>query len=374
MYDVIVVGLGAMGSAAAYHLARRGLRVLGLDRFSPPHAWGSSHGQSRIIRQAYYEHPAYVPLVQRAYTLWAQLEEESGLSLFRQTGGLMVGPPGGELVAGALASARTHGLMHQMLSAAEVRSRYPVLRPPEPFVALWEPRAGILAPEACIEAHLAQARQRGASLHYDEPVVNWSVGSQGVRITTTKGHYQAPRLLLSAGAWLNSLLPDLPLPLVVERQVLYWFKPTATARAFEPGHCPIHLWEHEPGRFFYGFPDLGSGVKMALHHQGEGADPEALNRTVGPEEEAGVRALLECYMPAANGPLLETAVCMYTNTPDHHFLIDFHPAHGQVLIASPCSGHGFKFSAAVGEIVAGLLTTGTTPFDLGLFSLERLAS
>ena len=374
MFDVIVVGLGAMGSAAAYHLARRGARVLGLDRFRPPHAWGSSHGQSRIIRQAYYEHPAYVPLIQRAYTLWAELERDSGQTLFRQTGGLMIGPPGGELVTGALASARIHGLEHELLTAADVRERYPVFHPPDAFAALWEPRAGVLFPEACIATHLELAATNGASLRYDEPVLGWRVDGDTVQVTTASGRYQAAHLLLSAGAWLDRLLPDLRLPLLVERQVLYWFEPAATRAAFEPGNCPIYLWEYTPGHFFYGFPDLGTGVKVALHHQGQPADPDALDRTVGPEEQAGIRSLLDRYLPGANGRLLETAVCMYTNTPDHHFVIDFHPTHPQGLIASPCSGHGNKFAATVGDIAAGLLIDGKTPFDLGLFRLERLAA
>lgn len=372
MFDIIVVGLGAMGSAAAYHLARRGLRVLGLDRFQPPHTRGSSHGQSRIIRQAYYEHPAYVPLVQRAYELWTELERESGRTLFRQTGGLMIGPRDGELVAGALASARMHGLRYELVTPAEVSAHYPVFRLPDPFSALWEPRAGVLFPEACISAHLELAGQHGASLRYDEPVIGWRAGGEIVRISTAKGQYEAGKLLLTAGAWLGPLVPELRLPLSLERQVLYWFEPAADRAAFGPENCPIYLWEYAPGRFFYGFPDLGTGVKVALHHQGEAAGPDALNRTVDPDEEAGIRSLLDRYLPEANGRLLETAVCMYTNTPDHHFVIDFHPAHPEILIASPCSGHGFKFSAAIGEIVAGLLTAGTAPFDLGLFQLGRL--
>jgi sarcosine oxidase len=373
-FDVIVVGLGAMGSAAVYQLVRRGVRTLGLDRFRPPHIWGSSHSQSRIIRQAYHEHPAYVPLVQRAYASWTELERESGQTLFRQTGGLMIGPPGGELVDGALKSVGTYDLPHELLSAADVRGRYPIFSTPDHFVALWEPRAGVLFPEACIGAQLELARQRGALLHYEEPVVDWCVDSQTVYVTTPEGHYQARQLVLSAGAWLARLVSDLRLPLVVERQVLYWFEPVANQAAFQPENCPVYLWEYKPGCIFYGFPDLGTGVKVALHHQGEPADPDTLDRTVGASEQAGIRGLLERYLPDANGQLVQTSVCMYTNAPDHHFIIDSHPAYGQVLIASPCSGHGFKFSAAIGEIIAELLTSKTSPFDLNLFRLERLVT
>ena len=366
-FDVIVVGLGAMGSAAAYHLARQGRRVLGLDRFSPPHALGSSHGQTRIIREAYFEDPRYVPLVQRAYELWTALEREAERRLLLETGGLMIGRPDSTVVRGARRSAETHGLRHELLAAAEVRRRFPALRPDDDMVAVWEPRAGILIPEACVAAHLAMARRHGATLRVDEPVLRWEPDGGGVRVVSAQGVYAAGQLVLSAGSWLTSLLPDLALPLTVERQPLYWFEACRNAASFTPERLPIHLWEHAPQRYLYGFPDLGDGVKVARHHEGRLTDPDAVDREVHAEEVEAMRGLVRRYVPDADGPLRSAAVCLYTNTPDDHFLIDRHPAHAQVLIASPCSGHGFKFASAIGEALAELVSDGRTRADLSLF-------
>jgi sarcosine oxidase len=370
-FDVVIVGLGAMGSAAAYHLARRDQRVLGLDRFTPPHAFGSSHGQTRFIREAYFEHPFYVPLVQRAYEYWVELERAIGRPLLRQTGGLMLGPPDGTLVTGAQHSAQIHNLAYELLSATEIRGRFPVFHPDDEMIAVLEPRAGIMFPEACIEAHLEMARRHGAVLQFEEPVTAWEADGEGVRVITSNGFYQADRLLLTAGAWMRRLVPDLALPLTVERQVMFWFEPTHP-ESFNPDRCPIYIWEYAADRFFYGFPDLGEGVKVGLHHQGETTDPDSVRREAGLEEIEAMRTLLRRFMPDANGPLRASAVCLYTNTPDFHFLIDFHPAHPQVLMASPCSGHGFKFSSVIGEILAELLTEGRTSFDLDFFRLRRL--
>jgi len=372
-FEVIIIGLGAMGSAATYHLARRGQKALGLDRFKPPHAVGSSHGRTRIIREAYFEHPLYVPLAQRAYDLWAALERESGRSLFRQTGGLMIGRPDSVIIRGAKRSAEEHHLRYELIGAGEVRRRFPALQPADEMVAVWEPRAGILFPEACIEAHITLARRQGAEMHFDEPGLRWQPEGEGVRVVTSKAEYRASRLVLAAGSWIKTLLPDLQLPFAVQRQIQFWFEPKSGPR-FEPGRCPIHIWEHEPGRYFYGFPDLGDGVKVAGHHEGEITDPDSVNREVAPGEVEAMRALVRKFLPEADGPLRSAVVCMYTNTPDGHFFIDRHPALPQVLIASPCSGHGFKFSGGIGEILAELITTGTTRFDLSLFRNRRFES
>jgi sarcosine oxidase len=365
--DVIIVGLGAMGSAAAFHLARQGRRVLGLDRFTPQHSFGSSHGQTRIIREAYFEHPLYVPLVRRAYELWDELERLSGRELLRITGGLMIGRPEGVLVTGARTSAEQHRLPHELLTAAEVSARFPALRPADDMVALWEPRAGILFPETCVGAHLTLAQSHGATLHHDERVTEWQSDGDGIRVRTDRGEYLAGQMLLTAGAWIPSLVPGLNLPLSVERQVLCWFTPRSDPAIFAPARCPIHLWESAPHEFFYGFPDLGDGVKLALHHAGEIADPDSLRRGVDDGEVSAVRELMRRYLPDADGPLRSTGVCMYTNTPDEHFWIDRHSGNPRVLIASPCSGHGFKFSSVIGEVLADLLTSGRSPFDLTPF-------
>jgi sarcosine oxidase len=372
-YDAIIIGLGAMGSAAAYHLAKAGQRVLGLDRYRPPHAFGSSHGQTRIIREAYFEHPAYVPLVQRAYELWSQLERESKRHLFTQTGGLMIGPPDGVVFNGARRSAEEHRLPHEILTGTELERRFPGLKPGPDKSAVWEPRAGILFPERCVEAHLEMASRCGADLRFDEPVRQWAAEGAGVRVLTSKDSYSAGQLLCCAGAWTSDVLAGLDLPLQVERQVQYWFEPARHPEFFLPANCPIHLWEYEPARFFYGFPNLGEGVKVAGHHEGAEANPERLDREVPAHEVEQMRQIVNRFLPAATGALRSTAVCMYTNTPDGHFLLDRHPEWPQVLLASPCSGHGFKFSSAIGEALAELLLTRKPRLDLKLFSRERFS-
>lgn len=369
-YDVIVVGLGIMGSATAYHLARRGLRVLGIERFWPPHWLGSSHGRSRIIREAYYEHPAYVPLVRRAYELWAEVESEAGRRLFLQTGGLTVGPAGGELVQGSLLSARTHGLTHEVLTADEVRRRFPALRPDPEMSAVWEPRAGVLFPEACVTALLGLARRHGAELKFGQEVTGWEADGLGVQVQTRMGTYRAERLVIAAGAWVTRLVPDLPVQ--VERQVMVWFQPRSNPHHFRPDQLPVFILEYAPGKHFYGLPDLGEGVKTARHHDGETVDPDLVDREVREADVEAVRELLRRYVPAADGPVLTAAVCLYTNAPDHHFIVDFHPAHPEVLILSPCSGHGFKFGPAIGELAADLITTGRPRVEVGFFGLGRL--
>ena len=369
-YDVIIIGLGAMGSAAAYHLARRGQRVLGLDRFSPPHTMGSSHGQTRIIREAYFEHPSYVPIVQRAYELWDELARAADAPLLLQTGGLMIGAPDSIVFTGAKHSAETHGLPHEILTASAVRQRFPALRPSDDMLAVLEPRAGILFPERCVAAHLTLASRHGANLRTEEPVVRWTATEHGVEVVTTKGTYRAAQMILSAGSWARELLPDLNPPLTIERQVLFWFEPKTAPEHFYPERCPIHLWQiggDEGRRFFYGFPDLGEGMKIAWHHDGSNVSPDFVSRDVTPAEVESMRGLLRRYLPQADGRFRSAAVCLYTNTPDEHFWIDRHPAHPQVIIASPCSGHGFKFASAVGEILTDLTIHGKSPFDLSLF-------
>jgi len=372
-FDVIVAGLGAMGSAALRELSARGLNVLGLDRFAPPHTLGSSHGRSRIIREAYFEHPAYVPLVQRAYELWEELERESGRRLKLQTGGLMVGPEEGVLVRGALLSARTHHLRYELIDAAEIRRRFPAFHPDDSMVGVWEPRAGVLEPEACVDALLTAARRSGGVIHEGEPALSWKPDGEGVTVATSRDRYRAERLVLSAGAWVGRLLPELAIPLTVERLVQFWFEPGGDRSILGPDRCPISIWEHQRNRFFYGFPLLEPGFKVAIHHEGEIVDPDAIRREVADTEPAPLVDLLRRYMPDGVGRLSSSAVCMYTNTPDENFIIDHHPMHPQVLIVSACSGHGFKFAPAIGEVAAELVMEGKTEFDLSLFGVRRFA-
>ena len=370
-YDVIVVGLGAMGSATLHQLAHRGLRVLGLEQFTPGHANGSSHGKSRIIREAYFEDPRYVPLVQRAYECWRALEAESGVTVFRQTGGLMLGAAESEVVAGALLSARLHNLSHELVTAEEVRRRFPAFRPRANDVGVIEPRAGMLAPERAIVAFVSVAKRHGADVRSEEPMLSWRAVADGVEVTTAHATFSAATLVLSVGAWTGKALRELGVPFAPQRNVLYWFAPAANASHFSPGKFPIFLQDLDRGYTMYGFPDTGDGVKVALHHFGENVDPDMLRRTVSETEIAFMRSLLADWMPDANGALRDAAACMYTNVPDNHFVLDRHPSHRNVIVASPCSGHGFKFASVLGEVLADLAMDVIPAFDTSLFSLAR---
>lgn len=359
-FDVIVIGLGGMGSAAVYQLARRGKRVLGLEQYTPAHDQGSSHGKSRVIRQAYFEHPSYVPLLLRAYELWAQIESETGEELLTITGGVMIGSPKSATVAGSIRSAQEHGLFHEILDAIEIRKRFPPLKPVGEVIALYEKKAGFLRPEKSVNAHLQRATQLGATLQFEEPVLNWdALGGDGVQVTTARGCYQAERLVVSPGAWALEML-KLDLPLCVERQVLYWFDPVGGIEPFLPDRFPIYIWEAEDGLQFYGFPAHSGqkeGVKVAFFYMGVPCTPETINRTIQEDEILKMRSYLSDRIPALNGRLLNAVTCMYTNTPDQHFIIGLHPKHPQVTIASPCSGHGYKFASVIGEILAELATS-----------------
>lgn len=369
-YDVGIVGLGAMGSMAALELARRGQRVIGFDRFRPPHELGSSHGKSRIIREAYFEHPQYVPFVQRAYRQWARLERDSGRTLLVPTGGIMIGPPDGVLVAGARRSAQEHRLDYEELSAAEVRRRFPVFAPAGHEVGLFEPRAGVLLPELCIAAALDLAQEAGATLCYYEPVLEWAAG-ETVSVATARGTYPVRRLIVAAGAWMASSLPGVSLPLQVARQPLYWFEPMGDRSLAGPDRMPIFIWEWTAGRYFYGFPDLGDGAKVAIHHEGEPTTADTARREAPADEALELRAIMAARTPALDGPLRGSAVCLYTNTPDGDFLIDRSPLDPRVILASPCSGHGFKFAPAIAEALADLALDRKPQLDLSGFALGR---
>jgi len=371
-YDVAIVGLGAMGSAAAYHIGKRQASAIAFDRLAPPHALGSSHGYTRIIREAYYEHPLYVPLVQRAYELWDALQLEQGEPLRIQTGGLMVGPPAGELFRGALASAQTHKLAHEILNARELSQRFPAYRANEGWSALLEHRAGMLFPERCIKAHLAGARASSVVLRTNETVKTLDFEGGVVAIITDRGRYEASRVVIAAGPWLPTLASslDLTLPLEIERQLSHWFVPMKSDERFSATRTPIGLWELRDGEVFATLPDEGHGVKCGMHHAGAPTNPETVNRTVSDSENEAARRTLERVMPGAGGTLKESRVCLYTNTPDRHFIVDW-AMKGRALVVSPCSGHGFKFASAIGEIAAELVTENRTWLDLAPFSLSR---
>ena len=366
-----------MGSAAAWMLARRGLSVVAFDRFRPPHNLGSSHGDTRVIREAYYEDPSYVPLVQRAYELWGELAAATDRQLLRRTGALMVSEADGLLVPGALASAREHNIPHEPLSAAEIRRRFPVMAPRESLIGLFEHRAGALDIEGCISAQLELAARNGAELRFDAPIERWTPTDLNdlespIEIQTPDGVVAADRLILTAGAWTASLLRKLELPLLVSRQVMFWLRPKGDASRFLAGNLPIWMWERGRQDFGYGLPDFGNGVKVGHHFPDEAVEPSDYDRNIHPRDEATIRAWLGDTLPDASGQILRAETCLYTNTPDAHFLLDLHPKRPNIVAACPCSGHGFKFAPAIGEAIADLAIDRRSCHDLHLFRFERL--
>jgi sarcosine oxidase len=308
--------------------------------------------------------------------LWEDLERESGTRLLTITGGLMIGPENGRLVSGVLRSAEVHDIPHEVLGASAVNERFPGFELRGSDVAVVDQRAGVLDADACVRAQLDAAARLGGELHFDERVTSWESDGEHVRVDTTRGRYTSKQLVLSAGPWMSRLLPALSMPLVVERQVLAWFEPSARDGRYDPSRFPIYLWEYDGGHMGYGFPRLGKGVKAAVFHDGDVVrDPDAIERSVTPHEVDRVRGALRHILPGvADGALLDTKVCPFTNTPDTHFLIDFHPEFPNVLVSSPCSGHGFKFASAIGELEADLLTDGQSRFDISLFQFDRFIS
>jgi sarcosine oxidase len=375
VYDAIVVGLGGMGSAAACHLASRGRKVLGLERHAPAHDRGSSHGESRIIRQAYFEGAEYVPLLSRAYQLWEDLERETGEDLMTLCGGLFIGPEDGELVSGSVASADEHGLPYEILDSPELKRRFPVFEPGPETVAIFEKQAGFVRPERTVRAHLDRASSLGAELRFGERVLSWEATDSGVRVRTEGGVYEAGRLVVAAGAWAGELLSDLGLPLEVTRQILFWFRPRGGVEAFAPERLPIWIYEPDDGNMFYSFPavDGADNVKAAFFRAaGTPADPNTIDREVHDDEVEFIRGYLGRHVPAMDGELVAARTCMYTNTPDRHFVVSTHPDHPQVAVAAGFSGHGYKFCSVIGEILADLALDGVTRHPVDLFSPSRL--
>ena len=373
MYDAIVVGLGAMGSAALYQLASRGVKVVGVDAYDPPHSLGSTHGRSRIIREAYYEHPSYVPLVQRAYAAWAHLETESGATLFRRTGGLNIGAPGCGLVAGALESAERHGLDVELLTADEIMRRFPAFSIEPGMVGVFEPTAGMLFPEACVRAYLALARARGAEVRANTRVLALSRAGNAITAITRDGTIVARRLVICVGPWTRALVETLgvTVPLEVARQTMHWLEPSGDAGVRSPERFPVALLEHAMNRMFYTMPDIGDGVKASIHHEGAIVSSDAVDRDVLTSDTAPVEALVARFIPGAAGRIRESAVCLYTNTPDRDFIIDAVAGMPNVVLVSACSGHGFKFASAIGEVAAQLTLGERCDVDLSHFRANR---
>ncbi len=373
-YDLIVIGVGGMGSATLYHAARRGLAVLGLEQFDIPHAQGSSHGVNRIIRLAYYEHPSYVPLLRRAYALWRDLENLAGERLLIVTGSVDIGRADSSTVQGSLLSCREHHLPHEVLDATSLRRRFAGYQLAADMVGVHQPDGGFVLCERCIVAHVAAAQALGAEVHGRERVLEWHDDDQGVSVTTTRGTYRARKLVVCAGAWARTMVPALRELAVPERQVMIWTQPLKPDY-FRLGAFPVFNMEVPEGRF-YGFPVYGiPGFKVGkYHHRSERVDDaDAMDRECHPEDEEVLREGIARYFPDANGPTMAMKACMFTNAPDEHFIIDRLPDHPHVAVAAGFSGHGFKFCSVIGEIMTELALDGATRLDTSLFRLDRPA-
>jgi monomeric sarcosine oxidase len=374
-YDAIVVGAsGGAGSAAIYHLARRGARVLGFDRYAPGHDLGSSHGKTRVIRMAYFEHPDYVPLLRRAYALWRELEEASARTLLHEIGLVEIGAPDGEVVPGVLASAFIHGLQVEQMAGLDAMRRFPGLRVPEGLDVVYEPSGGYLDVEDCVIAHARGAEKAGATLRTEE-VTGWRASARGsVEVTTNRGTYHAAKLVLAPGAWAATLLADLGVRFTTIRKTMWWFETPRPEHTVEGG-CPVFLYELPGQGVFYGTPSVASsGIKVAEHTGGRIVpDPRGDDRHEEPAERARVEAFAQAHLPGVTTHALAHAVCFYPMSPDDHFLIGAHPEHAQVVFAAGLSGHGFKFTSVLGEALADLALDGRARVPIEFLSWNRSA-
>lgn len=371
-YDVIVVGVGGMGSATTYHLARRGLDVLGLERYDIPHTKGSSHGITRIIRRAYYEHPSYIPLVERAYDLWDDLADDSARPVIHRTGSIDAAPEGDIVFEGSLRSCEEHDIPHEVLTGAELGERFPGYELPDEYHALYQSDGGFVVPEQAIIAHTQAAHDEGAEIHARTRVHGWEeTADGGVRVETERATHEADRLVLAAGAWNYTLADALEGLAVPERQVLAWFQPK-TPSLFQSESFPVWNLSVPEGRF-YGLPVYDvPGIKLGrYHHRDEQVNPDDWNREPEPEDERLLREFTENYFPEGAGPTMRLATCMFTNSPDEHFILDTLPDHPQVAVGAGFSGHGFKFASVIGEMLADLATDGDTDHPIDMFRLDR---
>jgi sarcosine oxidase len=370
-FDVAVIGLGAMGSAALFNLARQGRRVVGIEQFEPGHDKGSSHGESRIIRLSYFEHPSYVPLARRAMEKWRELEQLCGHNILTVTGILEAGYPGCPIVEGSLEASRLHGLDHEVLDAAEINRRFPAFKVPPHWTGLYQPEGGFLRPELAIQQFVGLAERHGAEVRTGTRVLAIEPLGSGVRVRTETGEIEAGSVIVAAGAWIGDFAPELKPHLKLTRQVLGWFEPLQPAY-YSPDRCPVFILESEDDAC-YGFPDFaGTGVKTASHRKGAYLpSADDLSQDGGAADEAQIRRMLALAMPEANGPLRAMRTCMYTRTPDEDFVIDRSSADPRIILASPCSGHGFKFASVIGEVLADLALGKTPANDISRFKLER---
>ncbi len=372
IYDVIIIGLGAMGSAASYYLSKNGVKVLGLDTYEPPHKLGSSHGHTRVIREAYHEGTSYVPIVKRAYELWNELDHEIEDKLILEYGGMYLGDDG-KYLSDAKKSAKKYDIPIKEFSSKEIKEKYNILNPPNNFKGLLENRSGAVFPEKAISNFLSKSINNGSSHNYNEKVIGWGKQSKFYKVETDKNNYFAEKLIFSSGAWIKNLVPSLKLPVKIERQVLFWFNPIKDKDKFHYSNMPNTGWDLDNGMEFYTQPNIeNKGFKVAMHHNGKFISENDLNRESNADDLSIVKNFLEEYIPLANGKLIDSRVCVYTNTPDLDFIIDFYPNDENIIICSPCSGHGFKFTPAIGEICSELVINNAANYDLSEFSIKRL--
>jgi sarcosine oxidase len=373
-YDVAVIGLGAMGSAALFHLARRGVKAIGIEQFKPGHDRGSSHGESRAIRLGYSEHPSYVPLVRSAFANWRELEHLSGETILTTTGILEAGKPGSRMVAGSLEACLQHALDYELLDTAEISRRFPAVTLPGGYSGIWQPEGGILNADLGNAVHLQFAREAGAAVLAETKVRALEPSSNGVRLVLDDRAVEAGSAIVTTGPWIGDLVPQLKPHLSIARMVLTWYAPLQP-ELFRLGRLPVFAIEGEDD-IVYGFPDFaGTGFKCASHYNsGFIRHADAARQDSGPADEMRTRRFLERHVPAGAGRLIGMKTCMYTMTPDEDFVIDLSPADPRVVVASPCSGHGYKFASVIGEILADLATERTTRHDIGRFGIDRLSA
>lgn len=360
-----------MGSATIYELTNQGLSVLGIEQDNIPNDIGSSHGITRIIRLAYYEHTSYVPLLRKAYKLWRDLEKRTGKRILVTTGSIDASREDDEVFRGSKYSCDIHNLEHEVWDSREISNRFPGYQLPNDVIGLYQPEGGILLPEECIVTYVNVALELGAEIHGREQVTSWSPKGDGVTVKTNKSEYSSKKLVITAGAWTSKLIPELKELAIPERQVLAWFQPRRP-ELFTPSTFPVMNILVEEGRY-YGFPAYGiPGFKVGrYHHRGENVDPDTMERNPDNEDEVLLRSFTDRYFPDASGPTIALKTCMFTNSPDEHFILDFHPEWPQVCIAAGFSGHGFKFASVVGEIMSELVCDGHSHHNLDLFRLDR---
>jgi sarcosine oxidase len=380
-YDIIILGLGAMGSAALYQLARQSQAVLGIDQFSPPHIYGSTHGDTRITRQAIGEGEQYTPLALRSYELWKEIEDKTRENLLTITGGLIISKHQSDFLVNTMNAAKKYHIHHEVLEASKLRIKFPQFNVQDDDLGFYEFNAGFLRPEKCVTTQLLLAQQYGAHIHQNEIIENFEeINENCIRVKTNQGEYQIKKLIITAGAWLPNILEEIYAKLfTVTRQVLFWFDIQNAFESFSQGHFPVFIYKPNPSTRIggiYGFPaidGINGGIKIAQGQYGEVTDVNSVNRQVSAQEiNLMYENYIAPYLPKISRQCIKAVTCLYTNTPDENFIIDTHPNHPAVLIVSPCSGHGFKYSAAIGEIVAELIIESTSTLDISGFKLGRL--